>query len=236
VAESSDCRISRPSLAQFSIRDLLWLMVWASLGSVAAGAVLPRLSADERPRFLVATCLALLVAATSVATALWRRARLERKAGPCLLAVPCERSRATSLWPIWLIVGAGLPLLGTIAVITVAGLHEVVRSVTFYWLAYLAIDRAIAARWERGCSLEVCERGLLVSGKHFIPAESVIRWCWGATLPNRLFVESLAAPRWEVDIGPLEREALNRVLEKRFPAAGGKDRPDLSQRPVHGAS
>jgi len=228
--------VHRPSLVQFSIRDLLWLMVWASLGSLTVGAILPRLSQAERPRFLVAVGLALLFAAAASATALLARARLERNAGPTLLVVSFKRDPATMIWLLWLIAGAVFPLLGMVIAVTDEGYHMILRSGVFCWVAYLSIEKAIAAKWKRGYSLEFCTRGLLYQGKHFIPAERIVECYWGSALPNRLFINVPAGQRWEIDVDPQQHEAVSRALDEQVPAYRAADRSVQIEDPVRDAS
>ena len=228
--------IQRTSLVRFSIRDLLWLMFWASIGSALVAAVLPRLAEPYRLRLLGALGLALLFVGLAAGTSLYFRARLERQAGPPVLLVPFKRGPVRLVGLAWLILGALLPLLGTVIAIVSDGFHLVLRGWVFYWVAYLSIEKAIAASWGRGNSLEFCQNGLIYEGKQLIRSAEIVGCHWGMSLPNRLFIQVRAGERLEIDVDPQQREAVSRALEEQVAAYRAKNPSDYRQHSVRDAS
>lgn len=212
-----ESRLPRPSLARFTTRDLLWLMVACSVLSAILAAVLPNVSKDRQPRFLIAVAIAVGVTVLSAATALVLRARVERKAGASLAVIHRRMRRRDWLWLAVLIIFGPLALVATVFAITTDGLHAILQCWGLYWMAVLAVQQGFAALWGQGRMLEFCENGLIYQGRYVIPLEKTTSCRWGESLPNRLFIQVQGGVRCQIDVDPLQRDRVSQLLAEHVP-------------------
>lgn len=210
----------RLSVAQFRIKDLLWMTLWVGVG---LGALTPFLPEGTSERLVLLAELSMLLALFVVAavSVSWQRRKIERQAGAVLLLVRTRKRHRPWLHKVLI----GVPL--ALMLVLLVALRLFGGAPSLWLLLLIALNPALLlgrlflpACWERIDSLEVCENGLIFTGLHFIPWKAVTGFAQAATKREQVVFQLGRADRMQFRIESDEqRQALTEFMQSRLAAS-----------------